>query len=469
MFRDIGRNQDNLIPPSLLELIPDDDLVFTVIDIVDQVDLTKLYSRYHRLGQHAYHPKMMLALLFYAYTQGIFSSRKIADRARDSIRFLYLTGYQYPDFHTIARFRKNHLDLIHDYFAQIVRLCIHRGLAPLDGIAIDGTKIKANASAERQSKWLLKIAASEDGDDDPPDSSPSGYSDPDCSTLKGIGPGYNAQLAVDTTTQLIVGARVVNARNDSKQLLPMIDEVNHVVGIAKHARQVYADTGYSSADVYAKLAGNPKIDAYVPVHEGTSHPPNHPYSKEQFIVDVDKRTGTCPEGHPLRIHRLHGLNKHGYAVMTFRGTMCPNCQVKQLCTKSQYRYIVVLLDEPYRQAMREKMKTPAGKRAMKIRRSTVEPAFGCIKEAMGFRRFRLRKLKAVTAEWLLIAIAFNLKKIHEIGKSRVNPAISMAKYALILSFLCFRRFIAQLRRLYQQSKHMIVDQTSFCYSNEMVF
>ncbi len=128
MFRDIGRNQANLLPPSLRDLIPDDDLICTVIDIVDHLDLSKLYSRYNRLGQHAYHPKMMLSLLFYAYTQGIFSSRKIADRIKDSIRFLYLTGYQYPDFHTIARFRKNHQDLIHDYFTQIVQICMRRGL-----------------------------------------------------------------------------------------------------------------------------------------------------------------------------------------------------------------------------------------------------------------------------------------------------------------------------------------------------
>lgn len=449
MFRKIDREQTNLIPPSLRELIPDDDLVLTVIDVVDQLDLSKLYGHYNRLGSHAYHPKMMLALFFYAYSQGVFSSRRIAERVHDSIRFLYLTGYQYPDFHTINRFRQNHLDLLQGYFEQIVQLCMDRGLVPLDGVAIDGTKVKANASAKKQSQLLLQVAASVEGDavsdasedkddNDLPSSIPSGYSDPDSRSQKGVGPGYNAQLAVDTTTQMVVGAKVVTDRNDSGQLVPMIDDVERVAAERRHRTQYYADTGYASADAFAKLSEN-GIDAYVPLQEDTHHKPGDPYAKERFIINVEAGTGTCPQGHPLRVQRWNGTNKSGSPIRTFRGTQCTSCPVQAQCTRSKYRYVTVLLNERYRQAMRDKLNTPAGRRAMRLRRTTVEPAFGHIKAAMGFKQFSLRRLKAVKAEWFLVAIAFNLKKMHEILQKRMHPAVAMATSA---HFACKTVFCA---------------------------
>ncbi len=323
--------------------------------------------------------------------------------------------------------------------------------------------MKANASPERKSKWLLEIAESEDDDHDPDNPTSSGYSDPDSKAFRGIGPGYNAQAAVDTTSQLIVGAKVVTDINDSKQLLPMIDEVNQVTGNGDKSMEVYADTGYSSADVYAKLSNNPKIEAYVPVRESTSHKPNHPYSQSRFTIDIKNKSCICPEGHPMYAPRQPGRNKDGYAILKFRGKVCQNCHAKELCTKGNYRNIVVLVDEHHRQNMRDKMKTHAGKRAMKIRKTTVEPVFGIIKEAMGFRHFRLRSLKSVTAEWLLIAIAFNLKKINKIDKTTIDPAISLRRSLINLSFLLFHQLERRSRSFQQHTKLIQTDRTGIAH------
>ena len=149
MFKEYDREQEFLLPPSLRELIPAGDLVNFIIEVIDHLDLNPLYRKYDSLGQNAYHPGMMLGLLFYAYARGIFSSRKIAEQLRENVCFMYQSGMQRPDFRTIADFRKDNLALIQKYFVDIVRLGLEIGMVPLNNIAIDGTKIQASASRKR--------------------------------------------------------------------------------------------------------------------------------------------------------------------------------------------------------------------------------------------------------------------------------------------------------------------------------
>lgn len=149
MFKIYNPHQDFLLPKSASDFVKPNDLCSVIVEIVNDFDISPFIDRYRPLGPHAYHPKMMLGLLFYAYSQGVFSSRKIAERVRYDMRFMFVAGFQHPDFRTIADFRKNNIDLIPGYFKQIVQLCNNLGLITLRTVAIDGTKIKANASTSR--------------------------------------------------------------------------------------------------------------------------------------------------------------------------------------------------------------------------------------------------------------------------------------------------------------------------------
>jgi len=146
-----------------------------VDDVVNNLDLSCLYANISSEGNTAYHPKMMLKVLFYAYASGIFSSRNIAKALGENIAFIYLAAWQRPDFRTISNFRKNNLKQINDLFVQIVHLCQELKMVKLGHISIDGSKFKANAAdrktydrkrVEREMKRILDQAAKQDQQDD---------------------------------------------------------------------------------------------------------------------------------------------------------------------------------------------------------------------------------------------------------------------------------------------------------------
>lgn len=467
MFKAFHRDQEYLLPPSLQELISDGDLVYVVIEAVNLLDLHRLYERYHRLGQNAYHPGMLLSVLFYAYARGIFSSRRIADQLRENVCFMYLAGMQRPDFHTISDFRKDNIDLLKDYFVQIVRICQAAGMMPLHAIAIDGSRIKASASRSRtlSSDTLNdRLAATEAEidrlfetaevadraeDDDSQGDPPTGYqsprlsllrdklrtakekletnskqqhvnlTDPDCRLQKKVGPGYNAQIAVDGSSQIVLSACVVSEENDEHQLIPMIESTETNTHSAGQTKKVYADSGYASVAAFQVLESNQHIDGYVPTREqtgkqrqGASHD-----SRSGFKYNLETETCVCPEGHPMRILR-RGRNKSGNPYINFIGTVCPSCPVHEQCTSAEYRNRVVLLADDSLRRMEAKMDSPAGHQAMQQRKQTVEPVFGTLKEHMGFRSFHLRGLQKVNGEFALLCTAFNLKKLHKWLKSK---------------------------------------------------
>jgi len=160
MFKPFIRNQDFLLPPSLRDLIPEDDLVYRVVEVTELLNLQPLYNRYDSLGQNSYHPAMLISVLFYAYSQGVFSSRKIAQRLKRDVHFMHLSGMQMPDHSTISDFRKNNIDLLKGYFIDIVHICQSAGMAALKSISIDGTKIQASASNKKtRSKDALAAQA----------------------------------------------------------------------------------------------------------------------------------------------------------------------------------------------------------------------------------------------------------------------------------------------------------------------
>ncbi len=503
MFKSFNRDQEFFLPPSLRDLIPDDDLVYLILEVVSVLDLKPLYKKYDSLGQNGYHPAMLLSVLFYSYSKGVFSSRKIAEQLKESVRFMYLSGMQTPDFRTISDFRKNNIDLLKQYFVEIVHICQQAGIATVNSVSIDGTKMLANASSKRskssdaiaeqlekvqqQINQLMRAAEDADRADEQHDTSDGdstlldtqltdlkelhaklqdakdqldqsknqthiNLTDPDCRNMKGLGPCYNSQLAVDNEHQIILGAKVVSENNDVHQLLPMIEEVEANTESKGHPKQVFSDCGYASAAAYKELEKSPHIDAYVPTREQVHHRrrPVSPFHKSRFELNTDRLTCRCPLGHSMRIIR-RGTNKSGEPYINFIGTECPSCSSRAQCTKARYRNVIMYLAEPIVQKMRQKMETDAGRQAMRVRRQTVEPVFGILKEQLGFRRFHLRGLPKVNGEFALLCSAFNIRKLHGflgdrplagvLSQIRESASVFCAFGRFLLRFLPFRQLL----------------------------
>jgi len=454
------QKQNFLFPPNLLDFIKDDDLCMVVNDVVSNLDLSCLYVKISSEGNMPYHPKMMLKVLFYSYASGIFSSRNIAKALGENLALIYLAAWQRPDFRTVNNFRLNNLKEIEDLFVQIVRMCQQLKMVKLGHISIDGSKFKANAAdrraydrkrIEKEMKRLLDKAAKKDleedafygsdktGDElpeeirdrdhrieklkqiqeqlDKEDKKKLNATDPDAVFMKtkgGLKTSYNAQASVDEEVQIIVAAEVTNEPNDLEQLLPMIEQTEQNTDASISI--LSADAGYSSANNLEKLEPL-NIDAYIPDDSYQSRRRGKgvsPFNKDNFIYDESSDVFTCPAGKTLKFWHTKQDKCSEYRV--YRCKECKQCQYFGQCTTSpRGRSIWHRLVDKKIKEMRSKLDSESGKKIYAKRKHIVEPVFGHIKAVIGFTGFHLRGLKKVSAEFKLVAIAHNLKKITKYG------------------------------------------------------
>jgi transposase len=431
-FRPWNPKQKWLLPPEITEFIPEGHPAHFVRDlVVEELDLTAILDTYvEDKGYPPFHPAMMVALLLYAYTQGVFSSRKIAKACIERMDFAAVTGFQKPDFRTISLFRKRHLTALGALFQQVLVLCRQAGLVALGHVALDGTKVKANASkhkamsydrmvkaenefAEVVKGWLdqaeitdlgedfrfrnrqggelpawvvnkaermkkireakaaleqeaaakakeeenkpKKKAKKKDDDEEPPPPTPEpkaqrNFTDPESRimpTKNGFEQCYNAQAGVDAKAQVIVACEVVNTSADCPQLLAMVDQVRSNLG--RKPAVCSADAGYCSELNLAGMAAR-----------------------------------------HIRTYIATGRQKHG----------------SEAATHAKYGQPGSLIA-----SMRDKLKRGGWRSPYRLRKQVVEPVFGQIKQAMGFRQFLLRGLAKVKAEWQLVCTAHNLLKL----------------------------------------------------------
>jgi transposase len=430
-FRSADVNQALLLPPCLHDWLPEKHLARFVVDVVDALDLGAIYESYEEKdgrGQAAYDPTMMVRVLLYGYCIGCYSSRKIQAKTYEDIAFRYLAADEHPDHSTLAEFRRRHLEALAGLFSQAIQLCEKAGLVKLGHVAIDGSKIQGNASKHKamsyermrqqekaireQVKELLAraeaIDAAEDasygkdrrGDELPEElrrresrlerireakkaveqrarekaegegkagegTQPKGkdqynFTDPDSRIMpssEGFVQAYNAQVVVEPNFQWIVGQAVTQATNDKQQVQPMVEATEQQSG--QRPEELLADSGYCSEKNLEHLDAAGELDKPIAAYIATER------------------------------------HKHGQEVEA-----CPRGRLPKGANRVE--------------RMRRKLKTKAGAAIYATRKTIVEPVFGQIKEARGFRRFSLRGLVKVQAEWAFVCLTHNISKLYRL-------------------------------------------------------
>jgi transposase len=437
--------------------LPEGDLVFFLLDIVPQLKLSRFYAPYEHetRGAPPYDPAMMVCLLLYAYCVGVFSSRKIALACERNLAFLAIVGQDRPALRTISDFRKLHLEAFKDVFVQVVRLAAEAGLVQLGNVASDGTKIQGNASRHKAMSYgymkkeverlredieaLVTQAYQQDEADDaalgsrrgderpaelarredrlarieaamrrleaqaqaeaeverqrraeaeverqrtgkqrrgkaptpvaesPDDKAQSNFTEPELRIMRTNNKGWdycgNAQASVDGACQIIVACDVTEASNDKQQAEPM--------GQATLATLTQA---------------------------GLAHPQDGAGAAPAIPATLDNGYYSA-----AAVAALETLGFDPYIATGRQRHAAPQAEAPETPATVQER-------------MAAKVQTPAGKAVYARRKVIVEPVFGQIKEARGFRRFLLRGLATIRSEWRLVCLTHNLLKIWRYGR-----------------------------------------------------
>jgi transposase len=446
-FQNIDRNTPLLLPPDLRDWVAEDDLVHFIISAVERLPLSAFAVNEKGCGDAQYPPHAMLALLIYCYANGLFSSRRIERATHRDVAVRYLMANHHPDHDSICAFRRNNLEAIARAFVDVLELARELKLLHLGTVSLDGTHLKANAATDqnvtyerarhlrtqlrldvdqllaqaeqadaneqdrqklpreiaRREKLLAKmdaacaqlearaqaravqekagyegkLAARQErtgGDKGAPPKEPSArpapedhinLTDADARLMRkskraGYTQSYNAQAVVEAGgSRLIAGQRVSTCPSDRGELMA---DWQSIPGLLGQPTAALADCGYLNLAAFQQLAQTrPSLDLYVSVQREDAH--------------AERRYEFRP---PDKIKRPQKIL------------------------------------HPVLLAMAEKLRTPEGRRMYRRRACTVEPVFGIIKAAMGFRQFMLRGLHKVTGEWSLVCLAYNLRRLHRL-------------------------------------------------------
>jgi len=453
-YRTWDPDQTYLLPPSPRDWLPDGDLVYFMLDVARTLDLSAITRKYEKedRGFPPFHPRMMVTLLLYSYCVGVYSSRRIQKRCERDAAYRVIVGNDVPNFRTISDFRKLHLSELQGLFVEVLRLCAEAGLVKVGLVSLDGTKVQANASRHKAMSYeymqkeegrlsreiaeLLAQAESADEAEDalhgrdkrgdelpdelahresrlkrieearkaleqqalealqaeearreakdeerrqagetvrkrkPVDPAPKpkaqrNFTDPESKIMKVNNKGFdqcgNAQ-AVANEEQIIIAADVTPEANDKRQVVPMVEQSQEnlqAAGVDEKIGAFDADTGYFSEENVTYLEGE-QIDP----HMATERLKHH------------EKIPLAPKGRPPK-------------------------------------------DLTAKQRMARKLRTKKGRETYAKRKGMIEPIFGQIKHARGFRQFLLRGVEKMRGEWRLICMTHNLLKLFQSGRVAV--------------------------------------------------
>ena len=444
-FIDCDRHTLFLMPPSMEDWLPENHLARFVVDIVSRLEISPIQNVYAGRGSDAYPPTMMLALLFYAYATGVFSSRKIEKATYDSVAFRYIAANTHPDHDTIATFRKRFLKELKALFTQILMIAHEMGVMKLGTVSLDGTKIKANASKHHALSWqyacrleeqlkgeiqeLLRKARKADKED-----LPEGMSIPDelarrearfeaiavakkqieqraADRFAKEQEAYQDKLAQRNAKQKRTGKKPGGRPPKPPKPGPKSkDQVN----LTDKDSRIMPDSGGGFEQAYNAQA-SVEIDSLLIVENHITQQPN---DKLELIPAVDNLTKL-----PKKLGAVDSLLADTGYFSQNNVEKCKNNDMVPYISTERQKHNIAIEDrftdpDPFPAStdpvmeMKHRLKTKTGKALYAKRKCTVEPVFGIIKAAMGFRQFLLRGLELVAGEWDLVCMAYNIKRLH---------------------------------------------------------
>ena len=424
-FRPYEPDQISLMPPSMRDWLPSDHLAYFISDVVDNLDLSVIMERYagEERGYPPYHPAMMVKVLLYAYCSGVASSRKIEKRLCEDIAFRVLAANNTPDFRTISDFRKDHLKALAGLFLQVLKLCQKAGLVKLGHVALDGTKIKANASKHKAMSYkrmkeeegrlaaevaeLLKKAEAVDAEEDQRygkgkkgDELPKELAFRD-SRLKKI---REAKAALEAEARLEAEKRPEKSDEDDtpsdKAQRNFTDPDSHIMP---------ASGGKYFIQAYNAQAAVDSANQVIVAAEVTNKPIDRGQAEPMMeIVKVNAGQLPCQmsaDAGYFSSDVVNNLTALGIDVYMppdkighrFNLPPAPRGRIPQSLSIAD--------------RMRRKLRTKKGKNRYGLRKELPEPVFGQIKQVRGFDHFLLRGLDQVNSEWKVICTGHNLLKL----------------------------------------------------------
>jgi len=446
-FVNVDRDTPYLLPPSVQDWLPENHLARFVIEIVDRLNLRELNSGYQGRGSEAFPPSMMVALLFYGYATGVFSSRQLERATFDSVAFRYVAGNRHPDHDTIAHFRKRFLKELSALFVQILGIAQQVGVLKLGKVTLDGTKVHANASKHSALSWehackieaqlqaevelLMHLAEAADQAE-----IPDGMSVPQELERR------EARLAAIAQAKAAIEARAAERYAQEKaaheQKLAERSAKEQSSGRKPGGRppaepqpgpQPKEQVNLTDADsrIMPTSAGGFEqaynaqaavdVDTMLIVEQHVSQNPNDKQEVApalenlQAMADVVGRPeALITDNGYFSADNVDACHAHGVEPYIAAGR------------DAHYPPLAERLSEPAPVAadasavdrMKHRLRTPEGRAVYATRKGTVEPTFGIIKSVLGFRQFLLRGLPAVQHEWTLVCIGWNMKRLHRL-------------------------------------------------------
>jgi transposase len=444
-FRPINRDTGFLLPPSVDEWLPQRHLARFVVEVIDGLDLSELVKAYRGSGSASYHPAMLLGLMVYGYATKTFSSRAIERGTYDSVAFRFIAGNEHPDHDTVAAFRKRFLPQIQALFVEVLKLARTMGMLKLGTVALDGTKVHANASRhsalsyghakkiEKQLKkevqQLLRLAEAADGVN-----TPDGMSIPEELERREL--RLAAIAAAKAKIEARAKERLEREQAEHQSKLAARAEQEKRTGKKPRGRPPEPPTGgvqdkdqvnlTDEDSRIMKVAGggfDQCYNAQAVVATGSmlivaTDVTQAVNDKRQLLPMIKKLQGL-----PKEFGRAKRILADGGYLSESNVEQCAAAKIEPLIATGRTRHHVSWKQRfagapksppesaTALQKMAHRLKTPRGRKLYALRKQTPEPVFGIIKSVMGYRQCLLRGLESVKGEWNLVSLSWNIKRM----------------------------------------------------------
>lgn len=457
-------NQIHMFPPALEEWVSEDHPARFIRAFVDRLDLVGMGFKvcHGQDGRPGYAADLLLKVWLYGYLAKVNTSRGLERACREHVSLLWLTGMHAPDHNTLWRFWRDNKEPLREVFRRAVKVALDQGMVGMVLHAVDGTKIAADVSkqggchrSDLKKLWSgvdealremeRQVEAGEEGEAgeyrlpeelrdarrlrqaidesisrlDEVEREHLHPTDEDARMMRGGGKkefAYNAQVVVDEASGMIVAEEVVNNETDHHCLVPMLEEVESVVG--QTAEETVADAGYASG---RELVRAEEREYGVVVNLSKSVNPrgeDQEFHSSRFTYDAGRDICICPLGKELTFERTKSGRWGGYDLRVYRCRSFRGCPMREECSRDKRGRMIEI--GPYHGAvMRQRLKQQDEKKRalLKKRGSIVESVFGIIKQVMGFRRWTVRGLEKVQTQWALVCTAYNLRKLYGAWRS----------------------------------------------------